>query len=153
MLFHVARCLPRGEALAVWESSLKKRLVDAEVLKRVEWSGGRARELADAASVLADSGIESIFADLMRRIGVSMKQQVWIDGHPLDGLIGRHLAVQLDGFEHHSAANDRRRDLRADARLVVRGYTVVRFDYQQVLFDQPHVIDTVLNAIAQGLHR
>ncbi|GAA3206385.1 hypothetical protein GCM10017690_13320 [Microbacterium terregens] len=153
MLFHVARCLPRAEALAVWESALKRRLVDAAVLTRVRWRSARARELADVATVLADSGVESIFADLMRRVGVPLQQQVWIDGHPLDGLIGRHLALQLDGFAHHSSAKDRRRDLRADARLVLPGYTVLRFDYQQVLFDKHHVTEAVLTAIAQGLHR
>ena len=105
------------------------------------------------ASVLSDSGVESHFTDLMRSVGVQVRQQVWIDGHPLDGLIGRALAIQLDGFAHHSSAKDRRRDLRADARLTLLGYTVIRFDYQQVLFDRSHVIDTVLTAIAQGLDR
>jgi very-short-patch-repair endonuclease len=152
VMFHVARCLPRGDALAVWESALRTGAVDAEVLARVQWRSTRAAELAEVSGSLSDSGIETAFAALMRSIGIAVRQQVWIDGHPLDGLIGARLAVQLDGFAHHQG-RDRRRDLRADARLVLRGYTVLRFDYQQVLFDAGYVRETVLLAIAQGLHR
>ena len=59
--------------------------------------------------------------------------------------------VQLDGFAHHRGA-DRRRDLRADARLVLRGYTVLRFDFVQVLFHPDEVVATIALAMAQGLH-
>jgi very-short-patch-repair endonuclease len=57
------------------------------------------------------------------------------------------------GFAHHSSAADRRRDLEADARLALRGYTVLRFDYFQVFFQWDYVVETVLMAVAQGLHR
>lgn len=107
---------------------------------------------AVAAGSLSDSGVETAFAFLMRSSGVGLRQQVWVDGHPLDGLIGERLAIQLDGFAHHQG-RQRRRDLRADARLALRGFTVLRFDYQQVLFDAAYVRETVLLAIAQGLHR
>lgn len=151
VLFHTARCLPRVDALAVWESALRGRIVDPDVLMHVAWRSTAARELAEVAAVLSDSGVETRFVALMRSIGVTVRQQVWIDGHPLDGLIGERLAIQIDGFAFHQA-RDRRRDLRADARLALRGYTPLRFDYQQVLFDSAHVIDTVQTALAQGLH-
>jgi very-short-patch-repair endonuclease len=60
--------------------------------------------------------------------------------------------VQLDGFEHHSSAQDRRRDFRADTRLALRGYTTLRFDWYQVLFDWAFVERSLLLAVAQGLH-
>lgn len=152
VLFHVARCVPRADALAVWESAIRTRVVDAGILGRVRWRCSRADELAALAGSLSDSGVETRFVDLMRRAGVTVQQQVWVDGHPLDGLIGERLAVQLDGFAHHQA-RDRRRDLRADARLALRGFTTLRFDYEQVFFEPAYVIDTVCVAIAQGLHR
>ncbi|MFT4052478.1 MAG: DUF559 domain-containing protein [Microbacterium sp.] len=151
VLFHVARCLPRADAMCVWESALRKGLVDSDVLARVRWRSTRAAELAAVAGSLSDSGIESAFVELLRAAGLAVRQQVWVDGHPLDGLVGDRLAVQLDGFAHHQA-RDRRRDLRADARLALRGYTVLRFDYQQVLFEPQEVLDTILTAVAQGLH-
>lgn len=151
MLFQVARCLPLKDALAVWESALRRRVVDADVIALVRWRSTRAEAIAKIAGSLSDSGLETAFVALMRRIGVAVRQQVWIDGHPVDGLIGERLVIQLDGFAHHQG-RDRRRDLRADARLALRGYTVLRFDYQQVLFEPDYVIETVRAAIAQGLH-
>jgi very-short-patch-repair endonuclease len=153
VLFHVARCVPRRDALAVWESAIRKKAVAADVLARVAWRSSEAAALAAVASGLSDSGLESIFVDGLRAVGVAVAQQVWIDEHPVDGLIGSSLVTQLDGFAHHSSAADRRRDLEADARLVMRGYVVLRFDYYQVLFQWDLVRDTILTAIAQGAHQ
>jgi very-short-patch-repair endonuclease len=152
VLFHVAHCLPRSDALAVWESAIRKKLTDPAVLRHVAWRRAEAIALADLASSLSDSGLETRFVDGMRQAGVAVRQQVWIDGHPLDGLIGDSLVVQLDGFEHHGNPSARRRDLAADARLVTRGFVVLRFDYQQVLFGWDLVRETVLTAMAQGAH-
>ena len=152
VLFHVAHCLPRRDALAVWESAISRGLTDTGVLRGVAWRRTRATEIAELSSSLSDSGLETRFVDGMRQTGVAVRQQVWIDGHPVDGLIGVSLVVQIDGFAHHSSAADRRRDLAADARLVVRGYVVLRFDYQQILFDWEHVRETILTAMAQGAH-
>ncbi len=152
VLFHVARCAPRAEALATWESALRRGLVDAEVLARVTWRSTAAAELAGVAGILSDSGIETAFVHLLRGAGITVRQQVWVDGHPLDGLIGERLGIQIDGLSHHQGSQ-RRRDLRADARLALRGYTLLRFDYQQVLFEPAYVIDTIRTALAQGRHR
>lgn len=153
VLFHVAQCLPRRDAMAVWESAIRKKVTDAALLRRVAWRRQEASELAAVASSLSDSGLETITLHGLAAAGVSMKQQVWIDGHPVDGLIGESLVLQIEGFTHHSSPADRRRDIEADARLVARGYVVLRFDYHQILFQWSGVLDTVLMAVAQGLHR
>lgn len=152
VLFHVASCLPPADALAVWESALRHRIVDAEVLARVVWRSPRAAEVARVAGALSDSGLESHFRALLTAAAIAMRQQVRIDGHRVDGLIGERLIVQLDGFAFHSTPADRRRDLEQDARLVLRGYTVLRFDYAQVMFDPEAVLDRIRTAMAQGLH-
>jgi very-short-patch-repair endonuclease len=151
-LFHVAQCLPRTDALAVWESALNKRLVDGGALQRISWGSAAARDLAHAASVLSDSGLESFMATRLSSFGFSVRQQVWVDGHPLDVLVGDRLAIQIDGATHLEQ-RQRRKDIRGDARLVLLGYTVLRFDYQQVLFDWDYVESTILTAVAQGRHR
>lgn len=107
---------------------------------------------AHVATSLSDSGLETHFRELMLTIGVRLRQQVWVDGHPVDAVIGERLVVQMDGFAFHSSPADRRRDLHQDARLVLRGYTVLRFDYVQILFEPQYVIDTVRLAMAQGRH-
>jgi len=152
VLFHVARCLPPVDGLAVWESALRTKKADADTLAAVAWRSTRASQFARVATFLSDSGLETHFRELMLAIGVRPRQQVWIDSHPVDALIGERLAIQIDGFAFHSSPSDRRRDLRQDARLVLRGYTVVRFDYVQILFEPEYVIDTVRLAMAQGRH-
>lgn len=151
-LFHVARCLSRAHAFAVWESAARTSLVSPEELRRTAWHSTAAAALAEAVGVLSDSGIESVFVRGIRALGLPVQQQVWIDGHPLDARIGEKLLVQIDGFAHHSTARDRRRDIEADARLVLQGFTVLRFDWYQVLFDWPYIERTILGAVAQGLH-
>lgn len=116
------------------------------------WRSPRAADIARIAEALSDSGLESHFRALLAAAGISARQQVRIDGHRVDALIGERLVVQLDGFAFHSAPADRRRDLDQDARLVLRGYTVLRFDYAQVMLEPATVIDRVRTALAQGLH-
>lgn len=152
VLFHVAHCLPQRDALTVWNSAVQRKAVEADVLARVAWRSTRAAVLAAVATSLSDSGLETVFVHGMRAAGIAVRQQVWIDGHPVDGLIGTSLAVQIDGFAHHSSPADRRRDLEADARLMARGYAVLRFDYYQVLFQWELVLETILIAMAQGAH-
>ncbi|MGX1932427.1 DUF559 domain-containing protein [Microbacterium resistens] len=139
--------------MAIWESAIRRDRVDVDVLERVRWRTRAATDLAGLVGSRSDSGPESSFVALMRKVGVAVRQQVWIDGHPLDGLIGERLGIQVDGFAHHSTARERRRDIRADARLALRGYTVLRFDPHQVQHRGHEVQATVLTAIAQGLHR
>jgi len=153
VLFHVARCLPPIDALTIWESAVRRDAVDIDVLERVQWRSRAADDLAARVGDRSDSGPESAFIALMHGIGVAVRQQVWVDGHPLDAVIGERLGIQIDGFAHHGAAKDRRRDIRADARLALRGYTILRFDVQQVLYDARYVEQMVQGAIAQGLHR
>ena len=153
VLFHAARCLSPRDALGVWESAIRTKRVDRSTLARVSWRSARAASLAATAKDLSDSELETRFVSGMRRHGVVVRQQVRIDGRSVDGLIGDSLVVQLDGFAFHSSAQDRRRDIEADARLRLRGFTVLRFDFYQVNFEWEYVVETILMAIAQQLHR
>jgi len=152
VLYQVARCLEPAEATAIWESALRKTLVTLTQLRRTAWRSTAVGTVLEMVGALSDSGVETAFIRICRTCGVAVRQQVMIDGHPVDALIGERLVVQLDGFEFHGTAKDRRRDLRQDARLALLGYTVLRFDYQQVMFDPGYVQQTIVNAVAQGLH-
>ncbi|MFS0852360.1 hypothetical protein [Microbacterium sp. 179-I 3D4 NHS] len=81
VLFPVARCLPRPDALAIWEAAVRRDAVDLDVIERVAWRSERAAALA-----------------------------------------------------------------------ALRDYTVLRFDYQQIMHDSASVRATILDAVAQGLH-
>ncbi|MEJ1088794.1 type IV toxin-antitoxin system AbiEi family antitoxin domain-containing protein [Microbacterium sp. Mu-80] len=153
VLFQTARCAERQNAVAIWESAVRLQFVTLDELSRVRWRSTAATDVLAEVGALSDAGTETRFALIMRSCGVEFRQQAWLDGHPVDALIGERLVVQIDGYEFHRRAKDRRRDIRADARLVLQGYTVLRFDYQQVMHDPEYVRETVLRAIAQGLHR
>jgi very-short-patch-repair endonuclease len=152
VLFHVARCQPEAHALAVWESAIRVRGLSRDYLRGIRWASTAATKILEQVSELADSGLESHVVHPLLRPGLPVRQQVTIDEHDVDVLIGDLLVVQIDGFAVHSDAAQRRRDIRDDARLVLRGYTVLRFDFAQVMSDWASVEVTILGAVAQGLH-
>lgn len=147
----VSVCLPAESARAVWESALARDMTTVSHLRSVAWRGPRARELSYQVHALSHSGLESLGVERFARAGITMRQQVRIAGHDVDGVIGSHLLLQFDEFEHHRAA-ERRRDLAHDRRLQLRGYTVLRFDYHDVMNRWPEVLRQVRAAMAQGLH-
>lgn len=152
VLVRVAECQPFEAAVVVLDSALRMGKTTAGELRRLVAGSSRFTAAVEAASEFSDSGIESIPCVRFARIGIVVKQQVIIDGHPVDGLIGDRLVLQIDGYGPHSTADRRRRDLRQDGRLTLMGYTVFRFDYAQVVGHWAYVESTVLSAMAQGLH-
>src|SRR6478752_100666 len=54
VLFHTAQCLPRRDALAIWESAINAKVADAAVLRRVAWRRADASAIAEVASALSD---------------------------------------------------------------------------------------------------
>ncbi|WP_343045361.1 DUF559 domain-containing protein [Microbacterium pseudoresistens] len=69
----------------------------------------------------------------------------------MDCLIGERLIVQIDGGHHVGA--QRTSDIDHDARLMLRGYHVIRVSYVQLMHRWPEVQLLIMTAIAQGLHR
>lgn len=151
-LVHLADCRPREEALATWESAIRTGAASALFLQRLPLRSAMANKLVVACGELSDSGIESIPVARLARIGIRVRQQVRIDGHRVDGVIGDRLVIQIDGYSFHKSAAQRRKDIAEDRRLVLMGYTVFRFDYVQVLFEWATVEAEVRGAIAAGLH-
>lgn len=152
VLFHAARCLPHERALVIWESALRKGATSLDILHRLPLRSRRAQDLLAACSLLSDSGIETIPVSRLARIGITVRQQVELLGHRVDGLIGERLVYQIDGYDFHRDAVQRRRDIAHDRRLALAGYTVLRFDYVQVLFEWESVEQQIRLAIAARAH-
>jgi integrase len=87
----------------------------------------------------------------VRVLGKGSKERVVPFGAPARRAIEAY--ITRGGFAHHSIPSQRRRDIAADARLVTRGYVVLRFDYHQILFEWDRLLETVVTAMAQGAHR
>ncbi len=152
-LAHIATCLTPVDARVVWESAIRTEGLSIDALRRVHWPTVAASACADAVTGLSDSGLETICVVKLRPWGIPIRQQIVIAGRRVDLLIGERLVVQIDGFAHHSTSAQRTKDVALDAELVLRGYTVLRFTYAQVLHDWDAVERAIARAIATGAHR
>lgn len=151
-LAHIAACLPFDTALVLWESAARQEGISAEALRSIPFPSRAARELAATVTGLSDSGLETLVVTPLRRWGLRVRQQVKLAGHFVDVLIGDRLVLQIDGYEYHSSSAQRTRDIAHDAELRLRGYTVLRFSYAQIVRDWPAMEATIRRALATGLH-
>ncbi|HWL59461.1 MAG TPA: DUF559 domain-containing protein [Microbacteriaceae bacterium] len=153
VLAHAATCLPRREALVVWESGLHHGLISPAALRAAPWQSRAARECARVGSPLSESPLETVLLHGMLEFGLPVQQQVSILGHRVDFLIGSRLVIQADGYEFHRDARQRRSDIAHDAALRLHDYTTFRFDFVQVVRRWPETIGRILGAVDRGLHR
>ena len=153
-LVTLANCQPHENAVVVIDSALNKELVRRPQLLRLATRvGGRFAAAVADSDARADSGLETLPRLRLARRGVRMVPQVRIDGHQVDGLVGERLVLQFDGDPFHSTKEQRQRDRREDGRLVLQGFTVLRYGYSDVMDDWETTEEQILSAMAQGLHR
>lgn len=145
----IAQCQPFETALVIWESAMNKGLVDAARLRGFDLPAP-AREVRERARPYADSGLETIFIFRLRWMGLQILPQAWILDRRVDLLIGQRLVVQIDGATHTGA--QRTSDITHDAQLLLRGYRVLRFSYEQVMERWHEVQTVIMEAVAQGKH-
>lgn len=153
-----ARTLPFGPALAVADAALRLRLVRPVELERaaagVRGPGARrARLVAAAADGRAASPMESVLRGhlLHGRIRTFQPQLVIAD----DGFRARvdlgdprhRIVAEADSFEHHGSRAALVRDCRRYDELVVRGWLVLRFAWEHVMFEPDWVLATVRGAL------
>lgn len=151
-LGHIATCQPPETALVIWESAIRLERIAPEALRRIRWTSVAARECAENVTGLSDSGLETLVVVRLRPWRVRIRQQIVVAGERVDLLVGERLILQIDGYAHHSSAAQRGRDVAADAELVLRGYTVLRFTYAQIVHEWRSVERVIARAIASGAH-
>lgn len=149
VLVLVAACQPFESALAVWESALRKGLVDRGSLERMSLPSS-ARKVLEAAVPFSDSGLESFVVPRLSWLRPPIVPQVWIAGHHVDFLIGDRLVLQIDGGHH--VGTQRESDVEHDGALMLLGYHVIRVGYHQVVDRWSGVHALIARAIAQELH-
>ncbi|WP_336630966.1 MULTISPECIES: endonuclease domain-containing protein [unclassified Microbacterium] len=151
-LAHVAVCQPPAVALVLWEAAARAEHLAPGALRAIRWPSRAAADLAAEVTGLADSGLEVLVCRPLRRLCVRVRQQAVVAGKRVDVLVGEWLVVQIDGWAHHSSSAQRSKDIAHDAELRLRGYTVLRFSYAQVVHDAVGVERTIRRALAAGLH-
>jgi very-short-patch-repair endonuclease len=156
-----ARDLPFREALAVADSAMRHRDVDHDELVRLALalpSTGRSQALrvVEAASPLAANPFESMLRAIAADVpGLNVEPQVWITERGFRGrpdLVdrARRVVVEAESYEFHGGRKAFKRDCERYTGLVVRGWRVVRFAWEHVMFEPDYVRDCLV-ALVEGL--
>lgn len=159
------RALPEDEALCVADSALRHGAVSAEDLvllaDGIDGPGARrARRVAARADARAANPFESVLRHLCSLVpGLAAVPQLAIAGPDFvvrPDLVDATLGIVIEAESqtwHNSSRAQLRRDCRRYTALVVRGWLVVRFAWEDVMFDPEYVLEelTCLVAAAQRL--
>jgi very-short-patch-repair endonuclease len=156
-----ALTLPFGEALAVADSALRNGLVSAEELLAAAIAGrrpGRARvmTLIEASDARAASALESMLRARVLAAGFAgfVPQYVIAD----DEFFARvdladpklRLVLEADSFAYHASREALRRDCRRYVNLAMRGWTLLRFSWEDVVLDPDWVAAAVASVVRGG---
>jgi len=157
----LARRLPFGEAVAVGDSALRSGVVTLPELQRTLASlpAGRGRErVARVVAVLdprSGSVLESLLRALLAVHGLHPQSQLLVRARAGDR-IGRvdfawpeqRLVVEADGFAFHADRRRYRADRRRSNALVLAGWDVLRFSWEDVVRFPDYVVQTVRGLLA-----
>ncbi len=151
------RSLPDDEALAIADSAA--RAGDLAVLARVGATASgrgaeRIRRRASEARADAANAFESVLRSIANTVdGLSVEPQRLITSvtpWARPDLVDEDLRIVLeaDSFEWHGDRAALRRDSRRYDLLVVDGWIVLRFAWEDVMFDQEFVRSVLVAAVA-----
>ncbi|WP_020392723.1 type IV toxin-antitoxin system AbiEi family antitoxin domain-containing protein [Kribbella catacumbae] len=157
------RAFPLAEALAVADSALHQGIVDPDDLfaAAAQLRGPHRRRIQEVAA-LADARSESVLESALRAILI----QAGIDGFEpqvavrdntfsarLDlGNRSTKLGLEADGFEHHGTRQQLVKDCRRGVNLAIRGWTVLRFSWEDIMYDQDWVAASVAELTGSPPH-
>lgn len=155
-----ARDLPFPDALAIADSALRHGAVDLEHLETRALalrSNGRSEALRVVAHAtpLAANPFESVLRAVALDVeGLNLEPQVWIDEAGFKGrpdLVDRRrrIIVEAESFAWHGDRRALVHDCERYNALVLRGWLVVRFAWEHVMFEPDYVRD-VLTALVSG---
>ncbi len=152
-----AAWLPLREALPVVDSLLRRGLVGRSDLVEAASAmqgPGRARRLrvVQAGEGDAANPLESAVRAILLEAGITglvvqcpVPMGTWVAHADLGDPV-RKVAVEADGFTYHSSRSALARDCRRYSEMTTRGWLVLRFAWDHVMFDAPWVAATVAAA-------
>ena len=142
-----SRILPFDEALAIADSALRSGLVTREELDDLDVRGAGAaavRRVLRHADGRAANPFESVLRALCIEAGLSVEPQATLHlgtGQVQPDLVCHLLllVIEADSWTFHASRKAHRRDCARYNLLVVRGWRVLRFTWEQVMHDQAYV--------------
>ncbi len=159
-----ARALPFADALAIADSALRSALVGGSELRAAALGlrgAGRRRVLRVAMSAdgRAASPLESAMRSVFIEAQISgFEPQLVVRDGPFYARVdlgdaARRIVAEADSFEHHGHRAALARDCRRYTELVIRGWRVLRFAWEDVMFDRAWVVEAVQAAVEGSAHR
>jgi very-short-patch-repair endonuclease len=156
-LWSVHRAISRGLSTNAFDLCAVRAL--REALGRPGRNGtGIVREILDGSLLSMgreESELERRFTALVRRYRLpafTLQHEVWEAGRFVARIDAAHpalrLAIEVDGFEHHSSPAAFQRDRTRQNRLVALGWTVLRFTWADVVEHPRHVAQVIEQAVA-----
>lgn len=151
-----ARRLPFDEALAIADSALRSEAVTSEELAAVSVRGAGAaavRRVLDHADGRAANPFESVLRARCIEAGLKVTPQAAVDlgtgvVHP-DVVCHEQRAVfEADSWTHHATRKAHQRDCSRYNLLVLHGWRVFRFTWEQVML-APEYVAWVLGQVAR----
>ena len=162
-----ARWLPFDEGLAIADSALRHRaLSHAELIGAGEGVRGHGRQEMLRVLEAADARSDNPFESVLRAIGLDVQGlhlvpqvEIHIPGRRVvrPDLVDERLklVVEADSFEHHGSRKALVIDCARYNNLVADGWTVLRFAWEQVMFQAAWVrstlVATTTRLIANGV--
>jgi len=152
-LLDCLRALPFDDGLAVADSALRHGFGQDRLRALARSAQGpgssRVRRVADAASGLAANPFESVLRAQALEVGLKVEPQVWVEGVRPDLVdVTRNLVLEADSFSWHGSRAALRRDCRRYNRLVIAGWVVLRFAWEDVMHERDHT-RSVLAAVVE----
>lgn len=157
------RVLPYAEALAIADSALRDGFSKARLLAIARAARGPASAAVRRVAANADPRAANPFESGLRAIchgvpGLDVEPQVAIHE---GGFLGRpdlvdqrrRIVLEADSFEWHGSRAALARDARRYNRLALAGWLVLRFAWEDVMFEPDQVRSTLAAAVAERDHQ
>lgn len=145
--------LPFDEALAVADSALRHEDVTRDELEAAMGDDPRVRRVVAHATHLAANPFESVLRAILVEAGIGLVPQwettigrVTYDPDLAEPFAG--LAIEANSWRFHAGKGEHDDDCRRYNALIVGGWTVLRFTWEQVMFSPWEVVAAVRGVLA-----
>lgn len=154
-----AKTLPFDEALVVADSALRAGIAKAQLVRAAGQLSTRGRQrclrVVESASPRSANAFESVLRAIALGVpGLQVEPQVPVDVggfvvHPDLVDTARRLAIEADSFAWHGDRAALKRDCERYDELVAAGWRVLRFAWEQVMFEPEWVASMLARAAGQ----
>jgi very-short-patch-repair endonuclease len=145
--------LPFDEALAVADSALRHSDVTREQLEAAMSEDPQVRRVVAHATPLAANPFESVLRAILIEADIAVVPQ-WattighVTYHPDLAEPFAGIAIEANSWKHHAGKAEHDQDCRRYNALVIGGWIVLRFTWEQVMFSPHEVVTAVRAALA-----